>query len=551
MACSAVSPVLGVKLYVCVPDGTNCCFVSGSFNGWDIANAVELTRVSEHHFTIDLPDVSESAMAGGYKYVSGPDWKYVEKDANGNEVGNRTKVSSEDVVGSWAQIYVPGAPSEPTVPADPDHCRGFRDNPESKTLTFIFDNNLWKAGTVTKVEVRGSFNGWKSSSEYALVYDKDEDIWTVTLPYSAVKVPGNSGQPEFKFVTNGSNYLSGDGRSFMPEGYVFMNGDRNNIVVFDRDDFESIKANSKIANVVKTASDFDLTTREGKEEISNFRAVPGTKALFRSYHPYKYTKTSNATEPLRIQYLTELAEEEGIKSDICLSENEERNLLSFTIGGTKYTETIAPYYQEIISKGQVLYTGTANGSTPSYNEVYYNSGGTKFAQWVQEICRFIISDETEAPYLIHCRIGTDRTGMFSATLAALCGAEWEDIEKDYEKSTRMGIQEYRGGGLLRYGFEQMLGVEDITAVADLQTAVSENLISRDVITPEELTLLRRKLGASDILTVVDTVEQPVERVSYFTLTGLPVDSASLQAGIYVKSEHLSNGTSRNTKIVVK
>ncbi|MDE6391820.1 MAG: tyrosine-protein phosphatase [Muribaculaceae bacterium] len=552
LACCGVVPASGVTLNVSVPEGTHCCFVSGSFNGWDVVNAVELTRVSDNLFSVDLPDVSESSIAGGYKYVCGPDWKYVEKSASGGEIGNRTKPSNPDVVGSWAQLYVPGQPSDPGQTADPDHCRGFRDNPEDKTVTFIFDNNLWKAGTVTKVEVRGSFNGWASKSDYALSYDKDNDIWTVTLPYSAVKVPGNSGQPEFKFVTNGSNYLSGDGRSFMPEGYVFMNGDRNNIVVFDRDDFETIKANSKIANVIKTVSDFDLTTREGKEEISNFRRVPGTSALFRSYHPYKYTKTSNPTEPLRIQYLTELAVEEGIKSDICLSENEERNLLSFTISGTKYTETIAPFYQEIISKGQVLYVGTENGSTPSYNEVYYNSAGTKFAAWVKEICRFIISDRSEPPYLIHCRIGTDRTGMFSATLAALCGAAWSEIEEDYENSTRMGIQEFRGGGLLRYGFEQMLGVEDVTAVPDLAEAVADNLVSRSVITPDELVALRARLGAADQPTSADvTMCAPVESVNYYSLTGFPVNPESMQAGVYVRTERLADGTSRTSKVMVR
>ena len=556
LALAAVSmlPARAVTLNVTVPEGTPCCFVAGSFNGWDVANAPELTSAGGNLFTIDLPDVSESALGAGYKYVCGPDWKYVEKDANGNEIGNRTKYSGNDVVGSWAQLYVPGEPADPALPADPDHCRGFRDNPTEKTITFILDNNLWKAGTITKAEVRGSFNGWASKSEYAMTYDEAEGAWTVTLPYSSVRIPGNSGQPEFKFVTNGSNYLSGDGRSFMPEGYVFMNGDRNNIVVFDRDDFEAIKANSKIANVIKKASDFDLTTREGKEEISNFRAVPGTTKLFRSYHPYKYTKTSNATEPLRIQYLTELAETEGIRSDICLSENEERNLLSFTIGGTKYTETIAPYYQEIISKGQVLYVGTAIKSTPSYNEVYYNSAGTKFAAWVKEICQFIISDKSEAPYLIHCRIGTDRTGMFSATLAALCGAEWDEIEKDYENSTRMGIQEFRGGGLLRYGFEQLLGVEDITAVPNLTQALADLLVSKEVISNDELSALRQKLGAKMTSTSIGSqIAESAECVSsvYYNLAGIPVAGNNLPSGIYLRCDVMSDGQRHVSRIAVK
>lgn len=544
-------PALSVTFNVTVPDGTYCCFVVGSFNGWKVAEAPEMTKVGDNQYTLDMPSVSDSDIANGYKYVSGQDWKYVEKDASGNEIGNRTKISDNDVVGSWAAVYVPGG-VEPEPTGDLDHCRGFRDNADEKTITFIFDNNLWKAGTVTKVEVRGSFNGWSSKSEYTMTYDSTDDIWTVTLPYSMVRVPGNSGQPEFKFVTNGSNYHSGYGRSFMPEGYVFMNGDRNNIVVFDSDDFETIKANSATANVVKTAADFDLTTREGQEEISNFRSVPGTTKLFRSYHPFKYTKTSNATEPLRMQYLNQLAAYEGIKSDICLSGNDTKKLSTYNIGGTSYTETIAPYYQEIIDKGQVLYVGTANGSTPSYNEVYYNSGSAKFAEWVTEICQFIISDQSEAPYLIHCRIGTDRTGMFSATLAALCGADWDAIEADYVKSTRMGIQEYRGGGLLRYGFEQFLGVEDVRILSDFGKAVADKLIEKGALTAEEIAAVRLKLGAVPSGIVAPTAESvEVIATDYFNLSGIAVSADALSTGVYICRQLMSDGSFRVSKSVIR
>ncbi len=437
-------------------------------------------------------------------------------------------------------------------PSAEDRARGFSDNSADKSVTFIFDNTLWKISNLSKVEVRGSFNGWGSDPKFQMSYDSEGNVWTVTVSYPDVKIPGNSGQPEFKFVTNGSSYQDGGSRSFIPEGYIFKNGDRNNIVVFDDDDFDTIKANSATANQVKSVSDFDLTTRAGQEEVSNFRLVPGTSALFRSYHPYKITKTSNPTEPVRMDYLTRLAVEEGIKSDICLSEKEESNLQAFTIAGAKYTETIAPYYREIIDKGQVLYVGKANGSTPSYNEVYYNSTGNKFAAWVQEIVSFITSSRSEAPYLIHCRLGTDRTGMFCGVLAALCGASWDEIAADYQLSNRMGIQEFRDYHLLQYSFQKLLGVEDIAQVSDVSSAVTEYFVSKGILTPEEITLLKEKIGAetSGIL-IVEANQAVTVATEIYTIDGMRVSAHDLQPGLYIRRTVGSDGSSRTEKLIIR
>lgn len=380
-------------------------------------------------------------------------------------------------------------------PTAEDRARCFMDNAEDRTVTFIFDNNLWKTSGIQKLQVFGSFTLWKASDEFTMTFDSEGNFWHVTVPYADVKIPGNSGQPEFKFVSNGSNYLSGGSKSFIPEGYIFLNGDKNNIVVFHDDDFETIKENSSTANVLKKVTDFDLTTREGQEAISNFRQVPGTSALFRSYHPYKLTKTTNATEPVRMEYLTRLALEEGIQSDICLSENEEKNLLSFTISGSKYTEQIPEYYQNIIDNKSVLYVGATN-SVPTYNVVYYTPESEKFGNWVKEVVEFIIDDAHKAPFLIHCRIGTDRTGAFSGLLGALCGASWSEIAADYQLTNRMGIQEFRDYHLLQYGFQRLLGVDDINDVPDLQKAMSDYFVEKGYLTEEQLTRLRAKLAST-------------------------------------------------------
>lgn len=441
------------------------------------------------------------------------------------------------------------APVVPFPKASADDCaRCFIDNEADHSVTFVFSPSLWNCGSPARVEVRGSFNGW-ASGKHMMEYDADQKLWFLTLSYPEVKIPGNSGQPEFKFVTNGSSYQDGGSKSFIPDGYVFRNGDNNNIVVFNSDDFDLIKANSAQANKLKSASDFALDTREGQEEISNFRCVPGTKALFRSYHPYKITKNTNATEPLRMEYLTRLAEEEGINSDICLSENEENNLQSFSIAGKSFQETIAPYYRTIIDEGRVLYTGTVNKSTPSYNEVYYNPTGTKFGTWVKEIVDFINSDDTKAPYLIHCRLGTDRTGMFCGTLAALCGAGWDEISADYQKSNRMGIQEFRDYHLLQYAFQLLLGVDDIAEVDDVAKGIQDYFLNKGILTQNDISALRLKLNpGSSVITGIDSYPATPLSEEYYDLQGIRVENPG--HGLYLQRSVWSDGTVSCRKVVL-
>ena len=87
-----------------VPEGTKKCYVCGKFNGWSAVDAVEMTMVDIDRFKLELPDVSESDVANGFKYLCGRDWAYVEKSASGGEIDNRTVTGSPDVVESWASV---------------------------------------------------------------------------------------------------------------------------------------------------------------------------------------------------------------------------------------------------------------------------------------------------------------------------------------------------------------------------------------------------------------------------------------------------------------
>ena len=107
-----------------------------------------------------------------------------------------------------------------------------------------------------------------------------------------------------------------------------------------------------------------------------------------------------------------------------------------------------------------------------------------------EVIRFIGSHP--GPYYVHCRLGTDRTGVVSANLAALCGASWNEIASDYQKTNDMGIKEFRDYRLLQYSFEKMLG-KKISEIEDLQKEISGYYLREKFITQAELDSLLNNL----------------------------------------------------------
>ena len=93
-------PETGVTYNVTVPAGTKACYIAGEMNAW---SHTEMTKVDETHYTITI---AEATTAMKYKYCSGPGWEYVEKDANGEEIADRT-YSENDVVATWLAVYEP------------------------------------------------------------------------------------------------------------------------------------------------------------------------------------------------------------------------------------------------------------------------------------------------------------------------------------------------------------------------------------------------------------------------------------------------------------
>ena len=110
MLCSLFA-IADVTFTVNVPSSTKHCYVVGGLpelSSWSAGAAVAMDKVEgKDQFTVTIAGITNADISAseGYKYICGPDWKYVEKSASGDEISNRITVGNPDVVASWAAIY--------------------------------------------------------------------------------------------------------------------------------------------------------------------------------------------------------------------------------------------------------------------------------------------------------------------------------------------------------------------------------------------------------------------------------------------------------------
>lgn len=302
---------------------------------------------------------------------------------------------------------------------------------EKAKIRFLFDPAAYGQIGVSSVEIRASFTAWRENP-YRFIPGGVGDLWSLSLDRSLVDVPGNSGQPEYKFVVNGSEWISGAGE---PEGYHFFD---NFVVLWETDRREAFAAKVRgNSHLKKSLSDFsDL------EELSNFRTIeagPVPKGrLFRSYHPFLGSKPI-PIEADRVRGAETLLEEHAVAAVINLADEPE------TLRG----RGVPSHYRDLAFDGQVLFSPT------SYETVYFAPDSPEFARTINEVLSFVA--DRKGPFLVHCRLGTDRTGVVTGLLSAIAGVPWQDIARDYVKSNALGIREYRDERLLAHSFAKMTG----------------------------------------------------------------------------------------------
>lgn len=439
----------------------------------------------------------------------------------GDSVQFKITVIAKDGTNTDSYIVKVYRSSSEPLNSDENKQKCYIDNTEDQTITFACSPDIWTSVTsADTITICGSFTQifnestkkWvEDTDSFTLTYDNIYKWFTITLPYEKVKRPGyNSGQPEYRFYKNGKEL---EIPSTVNSDYIFGGSgdielDEKLLIFFESDDETrraEVLANSAEAIEVAESSEFDLTTDAGKRAVSNFRQVPGTTNLYRSYHPFYPTHEYSPLEQNRLELVQSYAVAAGIASDINLCNNrtykvENSYTVVSSVGnteGTSYTVTIPEYYQTIIDNNNVLYVGdttadsSANGIVPSAKHVYYNSNSTIFAQWIKQTCDFINSHS--APFQIHCEIGIDRTGVFCAVFAGLCGATWDEIKADYTESNNMKIGEFRDWRVLKYSLENMLGVSDIENVSDLATELKNYFVNTGIVSESDITSVVEKL----------------------------------------------------------
>lgn len=144
-----------------------------------------------------------------------------------------------------------------------------------------------------------------------------------------------------------------------------------------------------------------------------------------------------------------------------------------------------------------------------FNETYYSTQkyiGLKlnvkfmskdFQKGVAKGIKFMAMNEP--PYLIHCDLGKDRAGLFSAVIECLMGASSDEVVDDFLVSfwNYFGIEshsrdyEYVADNEIRQFLAAMFGVKDIEGV-NLKDA-AERYALRIGVSAEEIEILREKL----------------------------------------------------------
>ena len=179
---------------VIVPEGTDSVFVAGSFDEWASFRKLSAVEGKDNQFTIQIEGEFEAIE---YKYLAGPDWKYVEVREGG---ANRTfVVDALDEVSAWTSV--PEGGEEPPTPGKEGYAllvngTEFIDLVHGEEYEgydqWFVEGAALKAGDVVKVHNYATEASWAigilnpasskhvANSEDGLVFDKDGE-YTIYL----------------------------------------------------------------------------------------------------------------------------------------------------------------------------------------------------------------------------------------------------------------------------------------------------------------------------------------------------------------------------------
>ncbi|MCQ1060667.1 tyrosine-protein phosphatase [Photobacterium sp. ZSDE20] len=302
----------------------------------------------------------------------------------------------------------------------------------------------------------GTFTNWKLDEGFR--FEKSGDVCRLTKYVNEVNKIGNSGFIEY-VIWNEVTQAPVDIENFK-NGYCFnnqSNGGLNQLLFLEKPSecqLKEISEASKQSFIIKNqkshfSSDY---------QFANFRPVIGGKLkpdwLFRSYHPVTPSRANHSElkmiEPTRQEAVMALIEHHQIHSVINLSDNE-------AVLADSMLSAPDSYYK------QRWQAGSIHSVPVSYETVYFMSDRNEalnhdelgFEDGIRRLIAVVA--EHEGPYLVHCRLGSDRTGVTCAFFQLLMGASKQEIADNYLKTNQLGIGEYRSFRLLERALQAAMG----------------------------------------------------------------------------------------------
>ncbi len=200
-------------------------------------------------------------------------------------------------------------------------------------------------------------------------------------------------------------------------GFAMLNGDFHRYIGGELGDAVTMKLTSKggyskTYELMKSIYALNQLEGESDEQYANFRMVTTSNiasgVLYRSGNPLNCVKN-----PERYKVVDKLAEAVGIKTEIDLADKPEE--VEKYMASDNYAATYCP---QLFKNGSTMACGMM---ADSFCEDFKTRLGSAV--------KFML--DHEPPYLIHCNEGKDRCGFVSMVFEALCGADIEELRRDY------------------------------------------------------------------------------------------------------------------------
>jgi alpha-glucosidase len=225
LLCCVSQAMADVTFRVNVPEGTQHCYVVGALpelSNWAAGSGVVMTKVDgQNQFVVTVAGITAADVSAseGYKYVCGPDWKYVEVTASNGEMANRKIVGNPDVVAKWRNVYtaigivenweIAGKqyPVQILLPSNYDASKEYN-------VTYMFGRHqrYRDAGSDTEMGDRILYSdSWAVADTVAAMEQRGEEVGVVVVIYAQL--------PEFTPWENEEYMGTGAAEEFL-QGFV-------------------------------------------------------------------------------------------------------------------------------------------------------------------------------------------------------------------------------------------------------------------------------------------------------------------------------------------